>query len=146
MRKQFFSILFAVCLLAVFVAAPAQAQFPGIPIRATIPFDFTVRGKILPAGRYEFSRINDGPGGLIAFNRDNHRHVMFETEPVQRSRTANRGELVFHRYGDTYFLYEIWNSGENEGRELARSRAERRLEREMAQNNAQPQLVAVAIN
>ena len=146
MKKQFFSILFAVCLIAVFVTAPAQAQLPGIPIHATIPFDFTVRGKTLPAGRYEFSRINDGPAGLIVFNRDNNRHVMFETEPVERSRNATRGELIFHRYGDTYFLYEIWNSGESEGRELAQSRAERRLERETAQNNAQPQLVAVAIN
>src|SRR5207244_6047829 len=47
-------------------------------------------------------------------------------------------QLVFHRYGNRYFLYQIWVRGENRGRELPQTR----LERELA-SNRQPAPVAV---
>jgi hypothetical protein len=44
------------------------------------------------------------------------------------------GSLVFHRYGDEYFLSEIWPAGSSTGRGLPKSRAERELKRK-AQDN-----------
>jgi len=38
---------------------------------------------------------------------------------------------VFHRYGNTYFLSQIWMAGESTGRELLKTREERALEREL---------------
>jgi hypothetical protein len=37
---------------------------------------------------------------------------------------------LFHRYGDTYFLAQIWMQGEKQGRELRKTRRET----EMAKN------------
>ena len=142
--KYTLSVL-ALCLgFALMIAAPVRAQLPGTSIRASIPFDFVIKGKTLPAGSYEIRRITDEPQGLDIYSRSNHDNVMFETDAVQ-TRTFHRAELVFHRYGNTYFLYEIWTPGENVGRELPTSRAERRLERESAKTNTKPEMVALAL-
>jgi hypothetical protein len=37
--------------------------------------------------------------------------------------------LVFHRYGDQHFLYQVWPAGGTNGRELVKSRNERELRR-----------------
>jgi len=145
MNRQLIGILFAGCLLALLAAVPAQAQLPGVPIRVTIPFDFNVRGKTLSAGKYEIRRIGDQPDGLLIYNVTNHQHAVFESEPVQTSRAPRRGEVVFHEYGDTYFLAQIWTGGEEEGRELIPSRDEKRLERDLADKGGAPVMVALAI-
>ena len=38
-------------------------------------------------------------------------------------------KLVFHRYGDQYFLAEFWNLGSTTGYEFRRSKAEREIAR-----------------
>jgi hypothetical protein len=147
MKRRVFSIAVTCCVLAL-VTATAFAQLPGEPIRADIPFDFTVRGKVLPAGKYEISRITNAEGGLEIFNVNRHHaHAIVETEPVEGA-ISNRGELVFHRYGDIYFLHEIWTPGVETGRELPTTRQERTLRRETASTgkSAEPQTVALAID
>jgi hypothetical protein len=147
MKKQMFGALAAGCLLALIIAVPARAQMPGAPIRANIPFDFIVRGRTLPAGNYEVMRLTDSPEVLEIRNiNDKRDHSAFETEPFQASKIANRNELVFHRYGDSYFLSEVVTAGEEVGRTMPPSRAERQLRREMASNNREPEIVAVAFN
>jgi hypothetical protein len=42
----------------------------------------------------------------------------------ESSKTPERSKLVFHRYGDRYFLAQIWVAGYNSGRELPKSRQE----------------------
>ena len=145
MRKKVFSAVLTCGLLAGVTAATAYAQMPGTALRATIPFDFSVRGKILPAGEYEITQINDSPEGLVIRNvNDKHDHVMFETESVEPRTIPTRDEIVFHRYGDSYFLSEVLTAGEETGRELAPSRAERQLRGEMASNKTEPETVALA--
>jgi hypothetical protein len=148
MIKQIFSTLVTGIILALIIAVPARAITPGTSMRANIPFDFMVRGKTLPAGSYEIRRISDEPDGLLIRNiNDKHDHAMFETEPVEASQAPNRSEVVFHRYGDTYFLSEVLTAGEQTGRELSPARQERQLRREMASNsnNVEPQTVTVAV-
>jgi hypothetical protein len=144
MRKKVFSAALTCGLLAAIAAATAYAQMPGTRMRATIPFDFSVRGKILPAGDYEIRRITDEPDGLIISSvNDMHERALFQTEGVQAREVPRKGEVVFHRYGDSYFLSEIFAGGEQTGRELLPSRQERILRREMASNKTEPETVAL---
>lgn len=144
--KKLFSVMAIGGLLALSLAATAHAQMPGVPVRATIPFDFIVRGKVLPAGNYEIERVTDEPSGLLLRNVNNkHEHIVFETESVEARRVPNHNVLVFNVYGGEYFLSEVVTAGEQNGRELAPTRAERTLRREMAQNQAEPQTVTVAL-
>ena len=147
MKKKVFSVIATCCFLALGAASTARAQMPGTALRAMIPFDFSVRGRILPAGEYEIRRITDAPDGLLISGVTNHDHEVFETEPVDARRIASRSEIIFHRYGDSYFLSEVFAGGEQTGRELPQSRSEQTLKREMAASNDkrnQPETVAVA--
>ena len=145
MRKRVFSAALTCGLLAAVAAATAYAQMPGTTLRTRIPFDFSIRGKILPAGDYEIKRINDEPDVLVISSIDDrHEKAIFHTEPVEARKIPSKGEVEFHRYGDSYFLSEIFTGGEQTGRELRLSRQERDLKREMASNKTEPETVALA--
>lgn len=144
--KKFFSVVAAGCLLSLVLVGSTRAQLPGTSIRVQIPFDFTVKGKTLSAGQYEVRRINDEPIGLLIRNmNDKHETVVFETEPKIDRSITKRDELIFTRYGDSYFLSEVVTAGEQTGEEVSPSHRERELRREMmAQNQSQPETVTVA--
>jgi hypothetical protein len=142
--KKLFSVVVVGSVL-ILVAANAQAQLPGTAIRASIPFDFVVRGRTLPAGKYEITRVTDESIDLLIRNVDDkHDKAMFETEPVQMRTMPGRNVLVFNRYGDTYFLSEVETATEQTARELYPSRKERHLRQQMAINLVQPETVTVA--
>jgi hypothetical protein len=46
--------------------------------------------------------------------------------------------MVFHRYGDRYFLSQIWAQGEERGSELPMTKVEKELA-----SNARPSSVAI---
>ena len=143
--KRVFSVVVAGCLLSVLWLGSAGAQEPGTKIRASIPFDFTVKGKTLPAGEYEVSRVMDEPIALLLRNvHDKHDEVVVETEPVIGRTTPKRDELIFNRYGESYFLSEVFTAGEQTGEELYPTHRERELRSEMARNQAGPETVTVA--
>ena len=145
--KRFFSAAVALCLLALIFTGPVRAQLPGTAIRANIPFDFIVNGKTLPAGKYEIRRISDEPIGLLIQNiNDKRDHAMFPTEAFEERTIPHKSLLVFHNYGESYFLSEVVEGGEQTGRMIAPSRRERALEREMASTNTEPKTVTVALN
>jgi len=145
--KKLLGVMAAGCLLTLLVVVSAHAQDPGTAIRVSIPFDFIVEGKSLPAGQYEVRRVNDEPTGLIIQNIYHRRdEALFQTEPHDERRTPNRSQLVFHRYNDEYFLSEVVNAGEERAEELRTTREERHLRSEMAKNNQEPETVTVAMN
>ena len=146
MKRRVFSITVSVCVFAL-TAAIAFAQLPGEPIRVNIPFDFLVRGRTLPAGEYEISRLSDEPALLEITNiRNRHENAAIETEP-EEGNMPRHGKVVFHRYGDSYFLHEIWTAGIETGRELPMSHQEKVLRQETLAKgeSTEPQVVAIAI-
>ena len=97
----------ALFILAVLVTA---ALVPGTgamaqdrAVRATVPFDFTVGNKLLPAGTYEI--WSPSTGTIEVQNRDNH--VAMLTTTTYDSHESRNSVLVFDKYGDQYFLREI---------------------------------------
>ena len=146
--KRIFTAIVATAVLALAITAPVRAQLPDTAMRANIPFAFIVNGKTLPAGNYEVKRINDEPEGLIIRSLDNkHDHAVFETESMEENRLPRHDQIVFDRYGESYFLSEVLTGGIETGRKLAPSRAERELRREteMASNTAQVETVSIAL-
>jgi hypothetical protein len=144
MNKQVFMAAFICCTLGLIAIVPAYAQMPGTEIHARIPFDFIVRGKTLPAGAYRVRRVNDSPEGLVIQNEGTHQTAIVETDPLESGRIPSKAKLVFHRYGDDYFLAQVWTPGSDTGREVIPSHRERRLSRELVRNDVQPKTVIVA--
>jgi hypothetical protein len=133
-------------LLVVFSAltvVSARAQSGGQFV-ATIPFDFYAAGKTLPAGAYLVARSTQTSAeGLVLRRTDGRGGVFVTTKPSQASEIQQQSKLVFHRFGDEYFLSEVWTSGRSLGRELPISRRERSLERQIARQGASKQKVAI---
>jgi hypothetical protein len=113
----------AVGLLMTLAFSQVQAQT--MDVRATIPFEFRMGQQVLNAGTYT---IHTSDGLLIL--RENARMATMgltvATEPPKDSSTA---VLVFHRYGDTYFLNKIWVPGYNIARGVIKSSFEKELAR-----------------
>jgi hypothetical protein len=119
------------CLTVFGGAALAQAQIDSVTrIQADIPFNFTVGDTTLSAGKYELRRVDDLAENVLELSSvDGRARVIFDASPAQTKdlRPANRSELTFDKYGDQYFLSEIWVAGRSTGEELVRSRMEKRI-------------------
>jgi hypothetical protein len=114
--------------------ASANAQL-NVPIRAKIPFEFSVGDKQLPAGEYTFSRLSEFSDSkmMSVSSVDARTHLFQLTFGTERLKPKNESTLVFQKYGDQYFLEQIWLSGEQEGTRLPESRSERTIQRQLAQ-------------
>ena len=118
-------------IMTVAAIVPAKAQSLQYKLTANIPFDFTVMDKKLPAGKYSIRRaqISNGDQVIEIASADSRDSVTRMTIPVLTRDPVKEGVLVFHQYGDEYFLYEIWPAGGTTGRAFPKSRSERELER-----------------
>ena len=125
-----FGLLAVIALIS--AGVPAKAQSLQYKLTANIPFDFKVMDKKLPAGKYSISRAQQLNGDLVIqiVSEDGRQNVSRLTIPVVTRDPSKEGLLVFHQYGDEYFLNEIWPAGGHTGRALPRSRSERELERQ----------------
>lgn len=102
-------------------AAPAFAQSE-VHLVAHVPFAFTVGDAKLPSATYNLSRM-DGHREML-FLRGDRTGALVRTNETRQPLIDREPTLVFHRYGDQYFLREIqW---ENTARlDLPETRAER---------------------
>lgn len=120
MKRLVFS-LFAVTLLALPICAQIATA------EATIPFAFTAGNATLPAGKYVV-RFSPAPFSVALAGPDQNIHVL---NGWPSGVSAETPTLVFHRYGNQYFLSEIRN-GPQRSRMLSVSRAELELKHNMA--------------
>src|SRR5207253_2417823 len=96
---------------------------------ANIPFEFIVGDATMQAGRYTVSAIT-GAGDTLRIRSTTGRDSAVRLTSVASGK-SREAKLVFHKYGQRYFLAEVW-SAQNDGRELNKSRQEKATEKEMA--------------
>lgn len=95
---------------------------------ADIPFDFSVCGEQLLAGKYIVRPASDAnPRVLLVSNYDNRSVIMACAHDVQMPKPTTTGKLIFNRYGNQYFLSEVWLQGEKTGGQLTRTEQEEAL-------------------
>ena len=116
-------------MVAMFGAtASAHGQSLSDHIRAKIPFDFVVGNKKLPAGEYFIGNVQSTSDGVLAIGTRNSVANTL-TIPVQIGTPTDTTKLIFHPYGDQYFLFQVWQVGATTGRAVPKSRTERDVER-----------------
>jgi hypothetical protein len=111
----------------------ANGQTTSHAVTAEIPFDFIVGNKTLAAGKYIVSSATSDAQAVRILNRDAKSAAFRLSIQVPDKSPKRIARLVFHRYGQQYFLAEIW-SGESWGRQLTQCSHERNLRRELASN------------
>lgn len=102
--------------LGLLMTAAAHAQ--SIHLKVNVPFTFTAGGVMLPAGKYDV--ISQGNGDKALWIRDFNSKagalvLSISCESLQPSLSS---KLVFHRYGQRYFLSEVWIRGDTLGHQV----------------------------
>jgi hypothetical protein len=95
----------ALMLLFLPIIAAAQMK-PGERVVTQVPFKFMVGTVEMPAGEYTVQLTDQKAGILTVANRDEKLSTYAVTVPNLGSKAQNAA-LVFHRYGDRYFLAEL---------------------------------------
>ena len=110
----------------------AQAQVSQ-SIRGNVPFSFRVGNTVLPAGQYVVRPLSSGSAAFqIQSSEAKGKSIMCLTYSASAN-SAQKSKLVFHRYGSTYFLSQIWaGNGLRSGTQLVPSKAERTVADQMA--------------
>jgi hypothetical protein len=144
MKKQM--LWMPLILMAMFASAAvstrAQATYG---VRADVPFDFIVGDKTIPSGHITVHGMSAAHGGPLAIrNLDQGDLAMRAGRSVLGTDDSDQCKLVFHKYGNRYYLAQIWIPGYHAW-EVMKSKEERSLEREMRLvKNFKPALVTLA--
>ena len=124
MKKQILSIVATLTL----IIPMAIIGFAGLRARvsADVPFDFMIGNKEFKAGKYSIGRVNSigTSETLILRGEDNREAFNFPTNNVY-GKGEPSAKLVFHRYGNQYFLAQVFDGESGEGAQFMKSKAER---------------------
>jgi hypothetical protein len=145
LKKKILSIVATLTLLI----PMAIIGFAGLSgrVKADIPFNFTVGNKEFKAGKYSVGRL---PGArtadvLIVRSEDGDEVGNYNVNPAY-GKGESKAKLVFHRYGNQYFLAQVFDGESGEGAQFMKSKAEREAAKKrdvITQNTAGAEVVTV---
>lgn len=114
-------------LLSMMAGGECQAQSRSLEVN--IPFAFEVGNKTLPAGSYRVESVPTGTGSLQILRSDSGAaRLTISTMATSSISGTATSALVFHRYGNRYFLSQI-QTGDGHARELFPAQQEKELAR-----------------
>ncbi|MDQ3818741.1 MAG: hypothetical protein M3362_13825 [Acidobacteriota bacterium] len=145
MKRANLRIFLMLGLFAILATGSLQAQTRK-EMTASIPFSFNVGDKSFPAGEYNVARLNpQSDKAVIAIkSEDGHLSRIVLTMPVQASKAQDGARLVFNRYGDQYYLAQVWAHPDDTGLQLLQSKSEQTIARR--QTEGKPEQTTVALN
>ncbi len=137
MNKTIFNALKGLSVVGVLAVGCVFAQSDH-KIIANVPFDFVVMNKQMAAGTYDVT--TDLVRSTVLLNGEENGSASFALSfTAVAGKTQEHAKLVFKRYGDRYFLSQVWSAGTDQGRELQTSK----MEKELARNTGRPEIVAL---
>lgn len=129
----------AIVMLGLFMmTVSASAQYAG-RMYVSVPFGFFVENQQFQPGSYVIEKIANGR--LRIHTDDGQVSASFLAIPAEGKKTAEQARFVFHRYGQSYFLTNIWTPGQNTGWEVM----EGKLEQETAKRRNVPLVMATVM-
>lgn len=116
-------VIVLIVAVLLFGTSMLMAGGPVTPtIRANVPFAFRVGHQLMPAGQYQIVHYNTRDLLLIRSMNDK---VGILVQSVRSGNyTGETAKLIFNRYGETYFLRQVWIPG-TDANQLLRSKAEK---------------------
>jgi len=132
MKKQ---VLALVGMLSLFLAASSAFAQTDHEVRANIPFDFVVGKTTLPSGNYQIVRLGMNSENVSIRCAQASTATIAYAGPQEIRQPSDRTKLVFRRYGDRYFLSQIWVEGSTRMRTLPKSNLEKEVALDWTPNN-----------
>jgi hypothetical protein len=103
------------------LSGPAAAQAQSVTVN--IPFGFSANDQNVPAGTYRISLQDPRYLSFVDTQSTKTQYLML-VQPTWEQNSKDWGHLIFRRYGDSNYLYQVWMSGQGAGRQFVRSRTE----------------------
>ena len=129
-----------ICLLFTAAAITLSGQMTPSQrlMKVNVPFAFSVEDHSLPAGEYLVLTVT--PERSIRITSTDGKHsAIVNTLPNYASSPSENSRLVFHRYGNEYFLAQVWTVGQN----VARNPLSSKKAMESASTGEKPQTFTV---
>ena len=126
MKNQICRIAAIFAIFLGLAVAGVQAQTPS-RVEVNIPFEFSAGKTTLKPGVYTVKRMS---GNLVTLRNVDDKSSVILNAPVNLSSTDVEASerLVFNKYGERYFLAQIWLTVDS-GRELLREKKTEKAER-----------------
>jgi hypothetical protein len=137
MRKQLITIALgfsAICGASFLKASELMAE------TGVIPFDFQVGDTKFTAGEYRANLMYTG--GIVQLRSSNGPSTAF-CATVNVGGNESQSKLVFHKYGERYFLAEVWFEREQHGHKVMESKREKEIRAIL--HDVKPQTVYLAM-
>ncbi len=139
--------LYAVALIIGIVAV--GSAFAQQTLQFNVPFDFQIGKEKLDAGKYEMLVLSNSRY-LLKSVETNEKVLISSNIQVGNERSVKSEKLVFNRYGDTYFLRQIFARPATVGTEITETKAERNVRNnfeeenlKIADNKSKPEKVSI---
>jgi len=130
--------LITIVLLLTAVRLVAQTTPSQRLMKVNVPFSFSVEGHAMPAGEYFVLTVTPERSIRIA-SADGKHSAIVNTLPNYAKEPSTNSRLVFHKYGDEHFLYEVWTVGQN----VARNSLSSKKAMEIASSGGTPESLTV---
>jgi len=130
-----------VIALSVPLLLSAAAHAQTTQLKVTVPFEFTAGNTVLPAGEYNIRSMGawGGPALSVLNVNSNAGTIVLSASSRSQKPTAD-AKLVFRRYGQQYFLAEVWNRHSSDGNQIQISSRQT----ELAKNRSKDEVVLIA--
>jgi len=104
-------------------------------------FDFMAGDTVLPAGDYDVQSTDTWGGKALSIhNVTSNAGTLILSDSCQMAKTSDSNKLVFYRYGNRYFLAEVWTANTNIGRKMPLNQRQK----ELAVNQQKSEVVLMA--
>ncbi len=137
------TLTFALTLVTLGMLAGNLFGQSNMKLRATVPFDFVADSKVLPAGEYEITQLQENV--LVLRNVKTHSSTIESTVPdAVSARARGVDALVFHSIQGQHFLVQITTRSAESAHKLPVSEKEKELAK--VNPNAPLEIVSVVAN
>jgi hypothetical protein len=140
MQRNVYGVLSFLVLAMVLAGPVLEAQSR---VTADVPFAFSLGDKSMAAGRYAVESRSEQLA-VIRNLQTEVAHYLIKSVHVQARRTEP-AMLVFNRYGNDYFLSQIWDGNSDTGIQLGKSRREKEVSLARNGSSGRPDIIVLAM-
>ena len=131
-------LVIAILIVVPMLASTLQAQEQML-FRVNIPFEFVAGGAHLPSGQY--LAFHETPTIIKLVRQDGRANAWIAVKASPVMANDKISQMIFNRYGETYFLASVQTGHDQQVHECFRCRAEQTL---AAQRRTDVKTVAIA--
>lgn len=120
-------------ILALAGLSVAGSLFAQHGVQATIPFSFYVgNSQLMPSGTYRVTPCFPNTNAVVTIRNCNNGVAVFHVTQTGENDSKGKGKLLFHQYGDRFFLSEVQHPSLSTGLILPVSSNEKTVQNETA--------------